>query len=124
MPQCARCQEPVAADAERCPKCGAWLSQTAEASEPNRDSFEDSIRMLMNSGRKIGAIKLYREQTGVGLAEAKAAVEAMAGGEQLAEIPAATNDLDKQILELMAAGQKIAAIKLCRERMRSRLKEA
>jgi ribosomal protein L7/L12 len=33
---------------------------------------------LMKSGRKIEAIKVYREYTGVGLAEAKAAVEKMA----------------------------------------------
>ena len=35
------------------------------------------IRDLMRAGKKIEAIKVYREQFGGGLAEAKAAVEAM-----------------------------------------------
>jgi hypothetical protein len=37
------------------------------------DKVQDEIVM----GRKINAIKLYREQTGVGLREAKEAVESM-----------------------------------------------
>lgn len=39
--------------------------------------FMDEVRALANNGRKIEAIKLYRESTGVGLKEAKDAVEAM-----------------------------------------------
>lgn len=34
------------------------------------------IRALADSGDKIAAIKLYRERTGAGLAEAKVAIEA------------------------------------------------
>ncbi len=33
------------------------------------------IRSLLNDGQKNAAVKLFREQTGCGLAEAKAAVE-------------------------------------------------
>jgi len=40
-------------------------------------SSDGDIRELFVSGRKIEAIKAYRERYGVGLAEAKAAVEAM-----------------------------------------------
>jgi ribosomal protein L7/L12 len=35
----------------------------------------DDVLALVESGQKIAAIKLYREKTGVGLAEAKGAVE-------------------------------------------------
>lgn len=35
------------------------------------------VKELVTQGRKINAIKLYREQTGVGLREAKDAVDAM-----------------------------------------------
>ena len=35
----------------------------------------DGVRDLMATGDKIGAIKAYRDITGVGLAEAKSAVE-------------------------------------------------
>ncbi len=38
--------------------------------------FEDVVA-LIRRGDKIGAIKLYREKTGVGLAEAKKAVDEM-----------------------------------------------
>jgi hypothetical protein len=39
------------------------------------DGMED-LRALIASGNKIGAIKLYRERTGVDLATAKAAIDA------------------------------------------------
>ena len=45
----------------------------AQLSDPQRQSIEAAIF----AGNKIEAIKLYREATGVGLAEAKQAVEAM-----------------------------------------------
>lgn len=47
---------------------------TAQLSEEARAE----IGALLEKGRKIEAIKRYREATGVGLAEAKKAVEAMA----------------------------------------------
>jgi len=37
------------------------------------------IVALLRMGRKIEAIKLYRQQTGTGLAEAKAAIDRMEG---------------------------------------------
>ena len=39
------------------------------------DDGLNEVRDLMNAGEKIAAIRLYRQRTGVGLAEAKAAVE-------------------------------------------------
>jgi ribosomal protein L7/L12 len=42
--------------------------------DPNQD-VNLKIVELMNAGRKIQAIKLYREQTGAGLKEAKDYVE-------------------------------------------------
>ena len=38
--------------------------------------LDADIQQLVTDGRKIHAIKLYRERTGVGLAEAKDAIEA------------------------------------------------
>ncbi|MFD5418853.1 ribosomal protein L7/L12 [Streptomyces sp. NPDC127069] len=37
----------------------------------------DEVRALMRDGRAVAAIKLYREITGAGLAEAKQAVESL-----------------------------------------------
>ncbi len=124
MPKCSRCQKAVDPDALRCPHCGAWLSHQADAPEPIPDSLEDAIRSLLAQGKMIAAIKLYREQTGVGLAEAKQAVERFALGETLPDDDAAAADPDQQILKLLAAGQKIAAIKLYREQTSAGLKEA
>ncbi len=47
---------------------------------PVRADASDSIEGLIRGGRKIEAIKLYREQHGVGLREAKEAVEAVTSG--------------------------------------------
>lgn len=54
----------------------------AQAPTPHHDRFGE-VRALMKRHQKIQAVKLYRELTGVGLAEAKAAVEAM-GNEPMA----------------------------------------
>ncbi len=52
--------------------------------EPVDSSFEDKVLSLMRQGQKIGAIKLYREKTGVGLKEAKDFIEALAADQGIA----------------------------------------
>ncbi|MBI1904224.1 MAG: hypothetical protein HYS13_24275, partial [Planctomycetia bacterium] len=47
---------------------------------PVGPEFEGELRSLLAGGQKIEAIRRYRERTGVGLAEAKDAVEALEGG--------------------------------------------
>jgi ribosomal protein L7/L12 len=42
------------------------------------DELDARLRQLLGDGRKIDAIKLYREFHGVGLKEAKQAIDAMA----------------------------------------------
>lgn len=87
--------------------------------------FEDEIRELLASGGKIAAIKRYREETGVGLAEAKAAVESLeAGGSITQQIQPENSDLTQQIVTLLGRGEKIEAVKLYRDRFRVGLKEA
>jgi large subunit ribosomal protein L7/L12 len=44
---------------------------------PNDGAWLEEVRQLKASGKLINAIKVYREHTGVGLKEAKDAVEAM-----------------------------------------------
>jgi hypothetical protein len=44
----------------------------------------DGILSLLKQGRKIGAIRLYREKTGVGLKEAKDFIEALAADQGVA----------------------------------------
>ena len=88
-----------------------------------QDGFENEIRQLLASGNKIAAIKRYREQTGVGLAEAKAAVESLDAGDSFAE-RVQPDDLNDQIVGLLGRGEKIEAVKLYRNQTGCGLKEA
>jgi ribosomal protein L7/L12 len=71
----------------------------------------DRVQALLDASQKIAAIKAFREATGAGLAEAKAAVEALErGGPLSSEGP--PDDSEKDLLTLLQQGQKINAIKL------------
>jgi ribosomal protein L7/L12 len=77
------------------------------------DDQLQSILAEIDTKNLIQAIKLYREYTGAGLAEAKAAVEQMAAG-QLA--PSATPGVQLEpVLAELRAGRKIQAVKLYRQ---------
>ena len=123
-----------------CPACGQATSETARACEhcgspvikSATDNVElaDRIRRLVAEGQKIEAIKLLREATGVGLAEAKAGVEAIERGDTstvtgMDHGAVESNDkLEQRLLRLVQEGQKIQAVKLYREHTPSGLKEA
>jgi ribosomal protein L7/L12 len=102
-------------------------------SADNRAQIHD----LMQQGQKIEAIRLYREFTDVGLAEAKEAVErieaegpavASATGAKLAAGSANPPDISveklAEIRTLLRQDQKIAAIRLYRECISCGLAEA
>jgi ribosomal protein L7/L12 len=102
----------------------------AEQSKLSDPFLETKIRDFLAKGKKIEAIKLYRLEYNVGLAEAKSAVEALArGGNINVSAPAPQSQLDNppletKIRELLAKRNKIEAIKLYREVYRVGLKEA
>jgi hypothetical protein len=92
MQTCPFCNYENPSAVERCEKCGAWFSSTGEkTSPPSRpagvvgarsdfppaDTLEGRVLRLVQQGQKIPAIKLYREETGAGLKEAKESVEAL-----------------------------------------------
>ena len=86
------------------------------------------IHEYIHNQQLIHAIKLYREATGVGLAEAKDAVEAMARGEAI-KPPSGARSYDNPILDarirsLLSKRQKIEAVKIYREEYGIGLKEA
>ena len=70
MPKCRNCNHEVHPSIGQCPHCGAAMEK------PNAD-VEQQVRSLLDQGQKIAAVKLYKDRMGVGLAEAKGAVEAM-----------------------------------------------
>ena len=89
------------------------------------DELEDEVRELLASGNKIAAVKRYREETGVGLAEAKAAVEALEAGNSLADsVTSDDADLTDQVVSLLERGKKIPAVKLYRDLTGVGLKDA
>jgi ribosomal protein L7/L12 len=89
------------------------------------NAFENQIRELLASGNKIAAIKRYREETGVGLAEAKAAVESLDVDDSFTErIRLDESGLTDQIVGLLGRGEKLAAVKLYRDQSGCGLKEA
>jgi len=86
------------------------------------------IHELIHAKQLIHAIKLYREATGVSLAEAKEAIEAMASDESV-KPPDGVRDYDNPILNarirsLLAKRQKIEAVKIYREEYGISLKDA
>ena len=89
------------------------------------DELEDEVRELLASGNKIAAVKRYREETGLGLAEAKAAVEALEAGNSLADsVTSDDADLTDQVVSLLERGKKIPAVKLYRDLTGVGLKDA
>jgi ribosomal protein L7/L12 len=86
-----------------------------------------SPEQLLRAGRKIEAIKRYRELTGVGLQEARDAIEALESGRSVT-LPPKSSLLrqvnDSEIEAQIRSGHLIDAIKLYREKNGVGLKEA
>jgi ribosomal protein L7/L12 len=96
---------------------------------------QTELVQLLREGRKIMAVKRYRELTGVGLAEAKAAVdqlEQQLGAGDDADLPPVSPEwvssereaMAAQVVSLVQRGNKIEAIRLYREAARVSLHEA
>ncbi|MGC3967546.1 MAG: hypothetical protein QM775_09305 [Pirellulales bacterium] len=142
--KCPICGFENARGSARCEKCKAWLVQTADlpaSSAPLKQAaanaaggggidaaFVNEVLSLIRDGRKIEAIRIFRERTGSGLREAKDAVEAMEAGRQAFSdggvVPPPATMEENEILELVRRGNMIAAIKLHRERTGEGLKDA
>ncbi len=99
----------------------------------NDEAF--ALLARIQGGDKIGAIKRVRELTGSSLSEAKDAVDAihtvadaegiLQGVENTPCVPPPNqHGIDIEIRKLALSGQRIAAIKMLRERNRMGLKEA
>lgn len=96
-----------------------------------------TVRDTMRAGNKIEAVKLYREYTGAGLADAKDAVEKIDEGISLETLnslksptpaaPASVNLQPERMMWIQVAlfkGNKIEAIKLYRDGTNLGLKES
>jgi ribosomal protein L7/L12 len=114
-----------------CKFCATPLHLKAEAGaggDPYRSLADaDAILALLRDRRKAEAVRLYMEQTGASLAEARQAVNELASVRDPQYLDSTVGpfavDLDV-IKALLARGQKIEAIKLLRAQTRIGLKEA
>ncbi|GCE17917.1 ribosomal protein L7/L12 [Dictyobacter kobayashii] len=96
--------------------------------KPSSLSFHEEIVWYLTYKDKIFAIKAYRQHTGVGLKEAKHAVDAiereLKGSYRISD-QINTDQINTEELQTMIlAGQKILAIKYYREKTGVGLKEA
>lgn len=95
--------------------------------DPLNEQLIDQLREQLHAGRKISAIKLYRQHTGASLVAAKNYVEGLAAGRDLG-----TDDLPGQlpgtqldeVLDAIEAGKKLEAVKLYKESSGVSLMEA
>ncbi len=84
MNRCPFCDHKNPPGTIRCAECKAELfaspEDAAESADSEPLSLDGRVIALMREGRKIEAIKLYRDLTGAGLKEAKDAVESLERG--------------------------------------------
>src|SRR4051812_46719261 len=84
MPDCPSCRYANPPGSLSCERCGDPLPRPASDAPRPAAEFEAELLALLRQGKKIPAIKQYREHTGVGLKEAKDAVEALAARHNIA----------------------------------------
>jgi ribosomal protein L7/L12 len=83
----------------------------------------NQIQDLIGSGKKIEALKLYREVSGLGLKEAKDEIDRLAS-QPFSAAPPDPNDPLADVKGLLRSGRKIEALKAYREATGLGLKEA
>ncbi|MFO0960776.1 MAG: ribosomal protein L7/L12 [Isosphaeraceae bacterium] len=120
MNTCPFCRESNPPSETVCERCGATLSPARVGRLP--EGTRDDIVALIGEGRKIEAIRLFRERTGLGLKEAKDAVDAIhEGGDGSRGVAPPLRD---SLLEKLRGGRKIEAIQAYREATGAGLKPA
>jgi hypothetical protein len=82
------------------------------------------VRAAIDAGQKIDAIRLLRERTGLGLAEAKAAVEAGSLPDPAPGPVLPGDGLPPEAMSALAAGNTIEAIRIVRQARGIGLQEA
>lgn len=111
MPNCPSCKTTNSPGTTLCRSCGASIPVPSATTT----DFEQEVRSLLDQGKKIEAVKVYKDQTGSSLKDSKDAVEALQRGASLPSQADPGADLDAEVLRLMGQGEKIKAVKLYRE---------
>jgi large subunit ribosomal protein L7/L12 len=120
MIRCPFCDHKNPPGAARCVECQAELfaspADYGDSTDTQPQSLDGRVVALVTNGRKIEAIKLYRDLTGAGLKEAKEAVEALerAGSAPEPRSPSASREssgADADVLDLDKTGVGLAEAK-------------
>jgi ribosomal protein L7/L12 len=120
MSKCQFCKMDIARGASSCPSCGAAVPTSGPASL----DLEQRARSLLAQGRKLEAVRIYKNEVGCSLKEAKDAVEALERGDGPPQPTEADASLEADILRLLRDGERIRAAKLHKERTGASLREA
>ena len=124
---CPACGAPLDFDGTsavvRCKFCGnvSLMPGVLQGREAVPAAFLEEVRRLAGSGNLIEAVRKYRAAYGVGLKEAKEAVEALQAGRLISpsapgnRSPEELTQAIEAVQRLLEQGKKIEAIKLYRE---------
>jgi ribosomal protein L7/L12 len=82
---------------------------------PISADLQNRVRALLAEGRKAQAIKVLREETGIGPREGKNVVDAIAAGQPIPGTTPSPIDLASRARELKASGRSQQAVMLVRD---------
>lgn len=99
-----------------------WFGGKKEKRSPEEQARE--LQRLAAAGKKVEAIAIYRELTGVDMAQAKEDIDALIAEAQGAGMTVSITNSPDGMLDELAKGNKIVAIKMFREMSSAGLKEA
>lgn len=122
MSNCIFCDQDNPPGLTQCRLCQAPLPDSETGRLPD-DAFQRHLHRLLSEQQRIPAIAAYRRHTGVDLTAAVEAIDAIERDQQFNVNPSDA-DLEWEIIGFLERSEKIAAIKLYRERTSVGLKEA
>ncbi|MES2790654.1 MAG: hypothetical protein V4719_13670 [Planctomycetota bacterium] len=122
MSNCVFCDQDNPPTLSRCQLCQAPLP-TPETGILAEDVFRQHLQQLLREQQRVSAVAAYRRRTGVDLTTAVEAIDALERDQQF-DLSPDNADLEWTIIGYLERGEKIAAIKLYREKTGLGLKAA
>lgn len=122
MPHCIFCDQDNPAGLSTCRLCSAPLP-AADSDVLTEATFRQQLVRLVNEGQRVQAVAAYRRWTGVDLTQAVEAIDTLERDNEFS-VPPQEADLEWEVIGYLERGEKIAAIKLYREKTNLGLKEA